>query len=140
MQTCSRTATILDAKMLAGKIESELVPDDKLREIPDVVEEFGQRCLLRYIRDDQKGTFGSGTKRKQFVTLTPYTPEEASRWLALKWPWLERRHVLILDPKKISRPILGPRSIAGGFGIEYVLPLGFPFDAIANPGYDLEIS
>ncbi|WP_159083214.1 hypothetical protein [Streptomyces sp. P3] len=142
MLTCSRTATTLDAKMLAGLIVPDWISDEKLREISgqDVANEIGGRCLLRYLRPEQMGSFFAGTSRKQYVTPTAYTPDEASRWLALVFPWILRRHVLLIDPKKIDRPVRGPRAIAGGFGIEYVLPEGFSAEAIANPGFDLEVT
>ncbi|MEU3917101.1 hypothetical protein [Streptomyces sp. NPDC029004] len=142
MPTCSRTATTLDAKMLAGLIAADDVADEDLRSLSgqQVAEELGFRCFLRYLRDDQKGSFFNGTRRKQYVTPTPYAPDEACRWLALVSPWIMRRYVLMLDPALIDRPILGPRAIAGGFGIEYILPEGFPVKSIANPGFELEVT
>ncbi len=142
MSTCSRLATVLDIRMLAGRVAEEDTPIDALREISgnDAFVEIGRRGLLRYLRNDQKGSLTGGSNRLQYVTPTPYTPEEASRWLALMWPWVLRRYVLVLDPRKIDRPIRGPRVISGGFGIEYILPKGFPAAAIANPGYDLEVT
>nr|WP_162934356.1 hypothetical protein [Streptomyces scabiei] len=135
-------ATALDGKMLAGKIAEEDTPIESLREISGdaTFAELGGRSLLRYLRNDQKGSLTGGSHRLQYVTPTPYTPEEASLWLALMWPWVLRRYVLVLDPRKIDRPIRGPRVISGGFGIEYILPDGFPASAIANPGYDLEVT
>lgn len=141
MSTCSRLTTTLDGQMLQGKISGEWVTDTSLKEKTggEVSEELGGRYLLRYLRDDQKGSFFAGESRPQFLTPSPYAPEEASIWLALFFPWIVRRYVILVDPKQVGRPIRGPRAIFGGFGVEYLMPEGFPAEAVVHPG-NLEIT
>ncbi|GGQ80399.1 hypothetical protein [Kitasatospora griseola] len=130
--------------MLKGLIANEWTPDEKLRRSsgPTVADEISGRCLLRYLRPDQRGAFFKGITRKQYVTVTAYTPEEASVWLALVFPWVRRQCLLLIDPTELGddTPVMGPRAILGGFGIEYILPNGFPAESIAEPGCELEIT
>jgi hypothetical protein len=77
--------------------------------------------------------FQNGTDLPTYVTPTPYAPEETISWLFLPSARVPRTHVLLLDPAKIPL-IQGPMWVAAGAGIQYVLPQGFPAQAIIVPG------
>jgi hypothetical protein len=115
----------------ARPIASRDTPDSQLkrRSGADVATELGNRYLLRYLLAHQLGQFRNGSSRKHYVTPTPYSAEETISWLALPQPTEPRTYVMLLDPARIS-VILGPRWVRLGKGIEYVLPDGFPQDAI----------
>jgi hypothetical protein len=135
MGTSSWLATLLDQEMLevqqAAAIASRGTPDSQLqrRSGADVARELGNRYLLRYLLPHQLGQFQNGSSGKHCLTPTPYSPEETISWLALPQPTEPRTYVMLLDPARIS-VILGPRWVRLGKGIEYVLPDGFPQDAI----------
>jgi len=138
METSSWLATWLDWRsltQLGASIEPEALPPFSLpmRAGGGVADELGGRLLLRYITDAQLGTFRLGSPDACYATPTPYTPEEASRWLVLPAPQILRRHVLLLDPRRIGT-IQGPQWVAMGRGIQYILPNGFPPEAIVVPG------
>jgi hypothetical protein len=107
----------------------------------DVSRELGDRYLLRYLLREQVGRFTSGSTDPHWVTPTPYSREELTGYLALPNPRKRRTYVLVLDPKKIAE-IKGPRWVRAGQGIEYLLPMGFPADAVAfktGPTWEIEI-
>jgi hypothetical protein len=99
-----------------------------------VARELGGRPLLRYGRMEQLTDFHMGSDRVHYVTPTPYAPSDASQWLALPRLTESRIGVGLIDPLKLGdRPVLGPRWVWLGGGIEYVLPEGFPPEAAALP-------
>lgn len=123
----------------AGTLDSKLDTPNAA----EVASDLGDRYLLRYLvdsdaalfvpkREDEAKRFAEN--KTHWVTPTPYSPEEAVAWLAVPSPHLPRRYVLLLDPNKITTPILGPRWVRMGGGIEYILPNGFPWDAIVDVG------
>ena len=73
-----------------------------------------------------------GSTELHFTTPTAYSSEDLVKCLSLPSPNCARDFVMLLDPAKI-KVILGPRWIRFGDGIEYVLPKGFPKDALAKP-------
>ncbi|MEU8849044.1 hypothetical protein AB0C70_22970 [Streptomyces sp. NPDC048564] len=100
--------------------------------------EIGGRCALRYLRRHQVGVYSGGTTDPQWVTLTPYTPKEAVRWLALPNPLDPPGFVLFIDIASV--PIVkGPGRVRLGGGIEYLLPGGFPAEAVVHPKWEVEI-
>ena len=102
-----------------------------------VFDELGGRFLLRYLVPAQIEAFRAGDEGVHWVTPTPYSPEETIPWLALPALGKPRRHVLVLDPRKIET-IRGPRWVRLGGGIEYILPNGFPREALVLP-WPLEV-
>lgn len=94
--------------------------------------ELGGRYLLRYLLSHQVGIHIQGTHESQWVTPTPYAPDETVSWLALPAPMQPRTFVMLLDPKEIDE-IWGPRWVRLGRGIEYYLPNGFGKNALAFP-------
>ena len=118
-----------------GKIGQEglLTHKMKKRSGTEVDTEIGGRYLLRYLHAGQLTEFLNGSERRHWVTPTPITPEDLVSWLALFEPTIKRKHVLILDPKKIKN-ICGPAYIHLGQGIEYCLPHGFGKEAIVSVG------
>ncbi len=131
-------ATVLDQEMLERVrgivIAARTVPDDALptRRGPDVAAEIGERYLLRYMLPQQVGQLRRGTSDPQFVTPTPLAPEATVPWLFLPRPEEARVFVMALDAARVPE-IKGPRWVRCGPGIEYLLPGGFPPDAIVWP-------
>ena len=132
---CSRIATQLDAEMLRSRTLIHPVGTrfDLLPRVPDPAAQLGSRLLLRYLLPEQVGEFTGGTDRAQYVTPTAYAPGETISWLALPPATGPRTWVLLLDPAFL-RDVRGPRWIHFGGGIEYVLPYGFPAEAVAEIG------
>jgi hypothetical protein len=140
MGTAGLLATNLDRHMLEERgtlMVPGITPDLAVptKSGDEVFEELGGRFLLRYLLPGQGDTVGKLSQiqdRMQWVTPTPYSPEETIAMLALPAPERPREYVLILDPRKIEE-IQGPRRILFGLGIEYVLPRGFSRDALVLP-------
>jgi hypothetical protein len=99
----------------------------------EVARELGGRMLVRYLTPAQQGRFLAGTTEQTFVTPTAYSPEEAITYLVLPAPTVPRTLALVLDPTRIEW-IIGPMWAADGRGIQYILPEGFPREAIIVPG------
>lgn len=156
MGTASWLATFLDQAMLEGSgltIEPRLTREKDLAVLEDesdVKNKLKGRRLLRYLLPYQVGWFKSrpGISRalwrneRQYVTPTPYSPEETISWLFLPSPRQPRTYVLVLDPIKIVRAgkkIRGPRWVRLGKGIEFILPDGFPEDAVVG-GWEMQVT
>lgn len=123
-----------------GIIHPANVADDALPDRPggEVADELGGRFLLRYLRTHQVGLLTGGTGSMQYVTPTPYAPEETVAWLALPAPRDPPSHVLFIDPALVD-VVRGPRWVRLGGGVEYLLPFGFGRRALAAPGWEAEI-
>lgn len=135
MSAASLLATTLDQEMLEIA-RSVLIANrtiaDKALEIKtggQVASELGGRYLIRYVMRRQVGTFMNGTTSPQFVTPTPYASNDLVSWLALPAPLEPRPFALLLDPSRLGL-IQGPRWVRLGRGIEYLLPQGFPKEAL----------
>jgi hypothetical protein len=131
-------ATYLDAEMFLRKGVSIHEPLDHSVRPPqrrgsDIAHELGGRLLLKYILPAQVGTFRAGTEDECYATPTPYSSEEAARYLLLPRADIPRRQVLLLDPARIPW-IQGPIWVALARGIQYILPNGFPGAAVVVPG------
>jgi hypothetical protein len=142
MGTSSRLATVLDAEMLRQKGVNIFAPGTSLVQMQtsphqpvNISSHLGERYLLRYLLPHQVGTLLNGTPRRQYVTPTPYAPEETGSWLALPSPNQPRPYVLLLDPTQL-RDVYGPRWVQMGGGIEYILAQGFRPGAIVNMSPD----
>jgi len=139
MGTNSWLATWMDAKMLldAGTpIAPALVPGAASlpgRTGADVARELHGRPLVRFLLAKDTTRFNKGSDAETYVTPTPYTPEEAVRYLVLPGKPTPRRSALLLNPELIDE-IIGPMWVATGRGIQYILPKGFPEEAIIVPG------
>lgn len=135
MPNASSLATTLDQEMLENRrvsIAGRTTPDADLPSKTgiEVAQELGNRYLLRYLVGHQVGRYVDGSDARHFVTPTAYSAAEAVSWLALPLPTQDRAFVLILDPAKVAT-IIGPRWVRCGKGIEYILPVGFPKEALA---------
>lgn len=129
---------MLDAEMLARHGVSIAPPGTPDASLPSksgrrVAWELGVRYLLKYVFDWQIDVITKGTEKKQYVTPTPYSPEDVMTWLALPAPNQPRKYVLVLKAEAV-RDIKGRRWIRFGGGIEFILPAGFSADAIADVG------
>jgi len=123
-------ATILDTQMLevvrkttiatAPTLDSAL----PLKNGSQIADELGGRYLLRYMLREQVGRYTFGSADRHCVTPTPYRGDEVVAWLNLPRATGRRAFVLLLNPIALDE-VLGPRWIAGGGGIEYILPKGF---------------
>lgn len=130
-------ATRLDIEMLPKVHGPEVSEDDlDLRRGSEVSTELGGRLLLRYVLARQAHEFE--TDHKIWTTPTAYAPSDIRHYLAMPRPDLPRQHVLLLDPREIDW-IQGPRWVAMGSGIEYILPHGYPRSAVAPPGWAVEV-
>jgi len=136
--TSSWLSTYLDAEML---IRNGATLADPLRVTgrpatrsgTEVARELGGRLLLRYITPAQLGQFRHGSSAECYATPTAYTPEEAVKYLLLPAAGVPREHALLLDASRI-RSNQGPMWVALARGIQYILPAGFPEEAIVVPG------
>lgn len=99
----------------------------------EVAVHLGGRYLLRYLMADQVEEFSGGSTRETYVTTTAYSPEDAVMWLNLPDPTQPRSYVLLLKPDEIDE-IIGPMYVGFASGIQYILPHGFPKDAIVVSG------
>ena len=135
--SCAQLATRLDIEMLIAnqvQIYSASVPDQELprKSGADVFRELNGRMPLRYIRREDAARYLRGDSNRQCLTPTAYCPDDAISFLNLPDPTTIRTHFLLFQTGKIPE-ILGPRYVAWGQGIEYILPEGFSSDALANP-------
>lgn len=156
MGTSGRLATTLDVDMLCDSILlRDIVPGGifpaftRLHEMKSTIgakgimglaDILGRRRLLRYITSQRANQRSFATREVTYVAVTPFSPEEASVWLALPAPQTLRTHVVLLDPRTLEvggRPIFGPRYAKGG-GIEFILERGFHDDAVVNISPDSE--
>jgi hypothetical protein len=138
MGTSSWLATWIDEKYLLDRGATIWPPIDVAGRPPtrtgtEAAAELGPRKLLRYLLPHQVGGFRTGSDLETYATPTPYTPEETLAWLVLPAASAPRPYALILDPALIPT-IQGPLLVAGGRGIQYILPDGFPEEAIVVPG------
>ena len=78
-----------------------------------------------------------GAKDRHHVTPTPYPAEETVSCLYLPKVSVRRPFVLILDPRRIDW-VWGPHWVRYGSAIEYILPGGFPKEAIVG-GWEMEV-
>jgi hypothetical protein len=86
----------------------------------------------------QVTAFSGGSSDLHYATPTPYGTDDSASWLALPRPENLREYVMLLDASKI--PVIhGPRRTRGGHGIEYILPGGFPKEAIYM-GWPLKVA
>lgn len=130
-------STLLDqerieiVQTIAGRgVAVETMPD---RTGSDVVEDLGDRYVLRYLTASQVSDFVDGSDRAHWVTPTALSPDNVVPWLALYAPKSPRAHVLLLDLNEIE-VVRGPAWIRLGQGIEYYLPKGFPKKAVVDVG------
>jgi hypothetical protein len=135
--SCGNLATKLDVEMLLKlgvKVASSAVSDEDLprKTGMEVARELGGRPLVRYLRRQDAGRYLYGDSNRHCTTPTAYASEDLIGFLNLPDPTTRRTHFLLLDAAKVGE-ILGPRYIAWGGGIEYVLPEGFPKEALINP-------
>ena len=138
MGTSSRLATWLDLEMLrvnGASLQAPFTPDRLLPHVPDLSNEIGGRAVIRYLRANQLRRFLQGTQDAQYVTPTPYSPEEAVKWLATPYANMDLSYALLLDSTKLN-DVVGPRTVRLGGGIEYILTSGFGPDAILDVSAD----
>jgi hypothetical protein len=138
MGTSSWLATWMDEQYLRGRGATIWPPMDVAGRPPtrtgaEVAAKLGPRKLLRYLLPNQVGRFRTGSDLETYATPTPYTPEETLSWLVLPGASSPRPYALILEPSLIPM-IQGPMMVAGGQGIQYILPEGFPAGAVVVPG------
>lgn len=134
--SCGSLSTHLDIEMLRKvgvNVSSSSVPDSGLpaKSGMEVERELSGRPLIRYLRKEDVKKFVFGDANRQCVTPTPYSVADLVSFLNLPDPTTKRTHYLLLEASKIQE-VLGPRRIAWGGGIEYILPKGFPIEALLN--------
>ena len=126
---------MLDEEMLEGISGVQIAPRSATNgALPrktgeQVSSELRGRFLLRYLVAERVTAYQPGSDETLYTTPTPYSGPEASSWLALPNPQIVRAYVMLLNPGMIAE-IWGPRWVRLGKGIEYLLPHGFPSQAI----------
>jgi hypothetical protein len=136
--TCSRIAMVIGSEMLSNNgihIYPQGTPLTGMSPVNNLSTQLSGRYLLRYLLPHQLGRFLNGTSTRQYVTPTPYAPEETASWLALPAPDQPRPYDLVLDPTQLH-DVFRPRWVQMGGGIEYILNTGFLSNAIANVSPD----
>lgn len=119
---------MLLARTAIAPVDADLSSLPRVANLPD---QLGGRYLLRYLLRSQLGTLTSGTSDTQFVTPTPYAPEETISWLTLPPASGSREWVLLLDPNQLTN-VYGPRWVRLGGGVEYILASGFSAEAVVD--------
>lgn len=139
-------ATTLDEEMLRLRVPSvDIGPREEdmngliLRQKAGtaVFDELGGRYLVRYLLEDQVGTFRAGSADQHWVTPTPVALQDLPFFFTLPGGNRERPYAMLLDPRAIAQ-IWGPRWVWLGAGIEYLLPSGFPAAAIVR-GWEVQV-
>lgn len=126
---------MLDQEMLEDvsriTIAARTTPNDALprKSGAEVANELRGRVLLRYLVGERINSYQPGSPQLLYTSPTPFAPSDLSSWLALPSPEIARTFVTMLDPAQIH-VILGPRWVRRGKGIEYLLPQGYPIEAI----------
>ncbi|MEV0413941.1 hypothetical protein AB0I68_24810 [Streptomyces sp. NPDC050448] len=134
-------ATVLDLGKLADKCQPGTVDVVRMidRDPDEVAAELGRRYLLHYVHESRRGCLArDGGLSACYATPTPYSPEEASQYLALPVPENLRRTVFYIDLSLIKRPIRGPAREPLGGGVQYYLPQGCDRAAIET-GWEVTI-
>ncbi|GAA2137828.1 hypothetical protein GCM10009760_18660 [Kitasatospora kazusensis] len=141
MGGCGWLATTLDRDMLGAGLGPEWQAERLMKRrddpagIEEVARELGGRMFVHYIPDYALQSFAGreDLRWKMWVTPTPYSSEEAIDYLRLPFPHIPRRYVLLIDPRELDGPILGPKLVRqGGGSVEYLLPNGAPLKAVAE--------
>ncbi len=132
-------ATWLDERFLATRGVPVLPPLSLsaamylARSGADVANELQGRLLLKYLRRRDLGRLNEGSSYESWAAITPYCSEDIAGWLQLPFKRDPRRHVLLIDPARVPL-VAGSYWMAGGCGIQYYLPAGFPGEAVVVPG------
>lgn len=135
IDSASWLATLLDQEMLENVSQIAIAPRSapnaalQRKTGAEVSAELRGRPLLRYLVAERVQTYEPGRREMLYTTPTAYSGPDATSWLALPNPQVIRTHVMLLDPGRIAE-IWGPRWVRLGKGIEYLLPQGFPAQAI----------
>ncbi len=145
MSHAVRLALTLDEEMLAAHgvvIADPWVPDKDLPPCPDLASQLGNRFLVKYVRREDRSRYSppfSGITTYpgvHYVTPTAICRDELVAILNLP-PLPAPRYALILDPARLDA--VGPRRVRSGQALEYVLPNGFPSNAVVAPGWPVEV-
>lgn len=139
MEACTRLAAHLDISMLLGAgidIHNEGVRDDDMPFVLDLAGDLGGRFLIKYVREDDLDRYSSLSGIKFFPGrhfVTPTTIAVADLEAALNLPHLSMpRGALLLRPEELTS-VRGPRRVAAGVGVEYILDAGFSLESIVQP-------
>ncbi|MEW1735862.1 hypothetical protein AB0346_07920 [Nocardia beijingensis] len=120
----------------------ENIADSALPPCPDLAQDLGGRYLIKYIRQDSFNRLSAMSGITHFPGRHHVTPTvlcAADLGKALHLPPLPNpKYALLLNPAKVQA--VGPRRILQGIGIEYILPNGFPVDAIIDPQWAVRIA
>jgi len=134
MSTCSAIATRLDEEMLLNRSVHIYPPYTPVGTMPPrsgsaVASELGGRYLLRYLLRTQYQHLTAATSQLRFVTHTNPVFAKGGGLVARTADADKTAFRTISRSKSHSRDT-GPRRVRLGGGLEYVLPKGFPTDAL----------
>jgi hypothetical protein len=140
MGTSGRIATMLDFMCFdRNRVQIRHYLTSTRRPTPrrgaTVAREMRGRFLARYITAAQAVSMTGPTPMNSEVYATPtaYSPEEAPVWLITPGSVGTRPYVVLLDPAVLVW-IIGAMLVGPAAGIQYVLPQGYPAEAIVVPG------
>ena len=132
-------AAHFDVEMILSnktKIASQVTKDSELDQWEGKVvkKQIGSRYLLHYLPYAKLGRYDNGTDDRIFCTPTVYTRSVVIDMLALPDVGMPRPLAIVIDPAQLSNsyPILGPRYVRFGMGVEYILTAGFPANAVVS--------
>ena len=108
MSFCARLATSLDHWMLKEHGAEAVAWDTPDAELPvksgdQVFEEIGRRYLIRYVSRDRISLESMLEPSLRWVTPTPYSAEDALRWLALPFGG-QPEYYWLINPRYLPSP------------------------------------
>jgi hypothetical protein len=93
--------------------------------------EIGRRYLIRYVSRDGISLESMLKPSRKWLTPTPYSAEDALRYLALSFGVRQRDYYWLINPRYLPS-VWGPRTVDGGLGIEYLILDGVPEEALVK--------
>jgi hypothetical protein len=117
-------------------IASENTPDDQVPFATNLAAQLSGRYLIKYVRQTDLSRYSSLSgltyfPGPHFVTPTAIAAPDLPAALNLP-PLPSPSGALLLQPSILTL-VRGPRRIAAGIGVEYILDQGFSLAAVVQP-------
>ncbi|WP_405933715.1 hypothetical protein [Streptomyces sp. NBC_00827] len=132
MGTCGFLATHIDLFMLGARVFPEWERLDAHAKADASC--LNGRLLVHYLVPGAQHDFREGFAGGEgglWATPTPYSSDDAARYLRFPCPQVARTHAILIDPTKVPE-LRGPRRVQRGDGLEFLLPQGVPANAILD--------